>query len=580
MAGSRLIGYFRRNLVWIAISLVVSFALWTIVSTPADPEHTLSFDEVPLRIDGLRQGLTVREVPSVSIRIVGPAIALRDLDKHSLRATVDGSRVGAGQHRLPVRSEVVDPRVRVEMVSPPSVFVLVETASEKNVPIIIRPTGVVPFGYSSGVPTVARDQAVVRGPTTVVDAVDAAVAEIDLSNATTSISELAPLIPVGSELLDATALEMIPEEVRVEVAIAQQLVYKTVPVVPNVTGQVALGYQIVGLMADPASLTLVGQPSALEEVESVQIEQVDVTGASGDMAVKAEVVLESGIGLTRPQSIIVRVLVSPLEGSTTFAVGPRVVEGPPGAVITLDPAQILVTVAGPLPTLGTIGSSDIDVTVNAAELTGDGLVVEPRIRLPATLNLVGFEPQVITLRAASDQVTKTMPVAPVLVGSVADGYQVTGVIVEPSNVTVAGDASILAELISLSTESVDIGDLDASYVGEVNLSEAEGIEVLEGSNVTVSVLIEPIQGSKRFTVPVTVTGLSDRYTSEVRPQDIEVTILGTILELRRIDVGQIAARVDASGLPPGDYSLTVSVDIPANSRLRAIEPREVSVLIT
>ena len=580
MAGSRLIGYFRRNFFWIAISLVVSFALWTIVSTPAEPEHTLSFDEVPLRIDGLRQGLTIRELPSVSIRIVGPAIALRDMDKNSLRASVDGSRVGAGQHRLPVRSEAIDPRVRVEVVSPPTVFVLVETASEKNVPIIIRPVGVVPFGHSSGVPTVDRDQAVVRGPTTVVDAVDAAVAEIDLSNSTTSISELAPLIPIGSELLDASALEMIPQEVRVEVAISQQLVYKTVPVVPNVTGQVALGYQIVGLMADPASLTLVGQPSALEEVESVQIEQVDVTDASGDMAVKAEAVLESGIGLTRPQSIIVRVLVSPLEGSTTFAVGPRVVEGPPGAIITLDPAQILVTVAGPLPTLRTIASSDIDVTVNAAELTREGLVVEPRIKLPATVNLVGFDPQVITLRAASDQITRTMPVAPVLIGSVADGYQVTGVIVEPSNVTVAGETSVLAELRSFSTESVDIGDLDASYVGEVRLTEAEGITVLDGASVTVTVLIEPIQGSKRFTVSVTVAGLSDRYTSEVRPQEIEVTILGTILELRRIDVGQIVARVDASGLPPGDYSLTVSVEVPANSRLRAIEPREVSILIT
>lgn len=580
MAGSRLIGYFRRNVFWIVTSLVVSFFLWTIVSTPAEPEHTLSFDEVPLRIDGLRQGLTIRDVPSVSIRVAGPALALRDLDKHSLRASVDASRIGAGQQRLPVRSEAIDPRVRVETVSPPTVFILIETSSEKNVPIIIRPVGAAPFGYSSGVPTTARDQAVVRGPTTMVDAVDAAVAEIDLSNATTSISELVPLIPIGSELLDASPLEMIPEEVRVEVAIAQQLAYKTVPVVPNVTGQVALGYQIVGLMADPASLTLVGQPSALEKVESVQIEQVDVTDASGDMAVKAEAVLESGIGLTRPQSIIVRVLVSPLEGSTTFTVGPRVVEAPPGAVLSLDPAQILVTVAGPLPTLRTIGASNIDVTVNAAELTNDALVVEPQIELPATLQLIGFEPEVITLRVASDQGSKTMPVAPTLIGSVADGYQVTGVIIEPSNVTVVGEASVLEELNSLSTEPVDIGGLDAAYEGEVNLEMAEGIEVLDGSSVKVRLLIDPVEGSKRFTVSVTVSGLSDTYASDVRPQEIEVTILGTIIELREIDAGQIVARVDASGLPPGDYSLRVTVEVPANTRLRAIEPREVSVLIT
>ena len=562
------------------MSFVVSFALWTIVSTPAEPEHTLSFEEVPLRIDGLRQGFTIRDVPSVSVRIAGPALALRDLDKHGLRVSMDAARVGAGQHRLPVRAEAIDPRVRVETVSPPTVFILVETASEKNVPIIIRPVGAVPFGYSSGVPFTARNQAVVKGPTTAVDAVDAAVAEIDLSNATDSISELATLIPIGAELLDASPLEMIPEEVRVEVAIDQQLAYKTVPVVPNVTGQVALGYQIVGLMADPASLTLVGQPSALEEVESVQIEQVDVTDASGDMAVKAEVVLESGIGLTRPQSIIVRVLVSPLEGSTTFTVGPQVVEAPPGAVLSINPAQILVTVSGPLPTLRTIGSSDIDVTVNAAELTGDSLVVEPEIELPATLRLIAFDPEVITLRVASDRRTKTMPVAPTLIGSVADGYQVTGVIIEPSNVTVVGDASVLDEMNSLSTEPVDIGGLDAGYEGEMNLEVFEGIGVLGSTSVMVRLLIDPVEGSKRFAVPVTVSGLSDRNSSDVRPREVEVTVMGTILELREIDIGQIVARVDASGLPPGEYSLRVTVQVPANTRLRAIEPSEVSVLIT
>lgn len=580
MAGSRVIGYFRRNLFWIVISIVVSFALWTIVSTPAEPEHALSFDEVPLRIDGLRQGFTIRDVPSVSIRIVGPALALRDLDKHSLRASVDASRIGAGQHRLPVGAEAIDPRVRVDVVSPPTVFILVETASEKNVPIIIRPVGAVPFGYSSGVPTTARNQAVVRGPATVVDAVDAAVAEIDLSSATTSVSELVPLTPVGSELLDASALEMIPEEVRVEVAIAQQLAYKTVPVVPNVTGQVALGYQIVGLMTDPASLTLVGQPSTLEQVESVQIERVDVSGASGDMAVQAEAILESGIGLTRPQSIIVRVLVGPIEGSTTFTVGPRVVDAPPGAVLSLNPAQILVTVSGPLPTLRTVESSDIDVTVNAAELTREGLVVEPNVQLPETLRLIGFEPEVVTIRVASDQGTKTIPVTPALIGNVADGYQVTGVIVEPSNVTVVGEISVMNEVNSLSTEPVDIGGLDANRDGEAKLEVPEGIEVVASSIVTVRLLIDPIEGSKRFTVPVSVSGLSERYTWEVQPREIEVTIVGPIVELREIDISEIIARVDASGLPPGDFSLRPTVDIPANVRLRAIEPREVSVLIT
>lgn len=580
MAGSRVIGYFRRNLFWIVISIVVSFALWTIVSTPAEPEHALSFDEVPLRIDGLRQGFTIRDVPSVSIRIVGPALALRDLDKQSLRASVDASRIGAGQHRLPVGAEAIDPRVRIDMVSPPTVFILVETASEKNVPIIIRPVGAVPFGYSSGVPTTARNQAVVKGPATAVDAVEAAVVEIDLSSATTSISELVPLTPIGSELLDASALEMIPEEVRVEVAIAQQLAYKTVPVVPNVTGQVALGYQIVGLMADPASLTLVGQPSTLEQVESVQIEQVDVSGASGDMAVQAEAILESGIGLTRPQSIIVRVLVGPIEGSTTFTVGPRVVDAPPGAVLSLNPAQILVTVSGPLPTLRTVESSDIDVTVNAAELTREGLVVEPNVQLPETLRLIGFEPEVVTIRVASDQGTKTIPVTPALIGNVADGYQVTGVIVEPSNVTVVGEISVLNEVNSLSTEPVDIGGLDANRDGEANLKVPEGIEVVASSIVTVRLLIDPIEGSKRFTVPVSVSGLSERYTWEVQPREIEVTIVGPIVELREIDISEIVVGVDASGLPPGDYSLRPTVDIPANVRLRAIEPREVSVLIT
>ena len=64
---------------------------------------------------------------------------------------------------------------------------------------------------------------------------------------------------------------MVPEAVLVEVPIEQKLSYKTVPVEPKLQGTVGLGYQVVGVTIDPSTVTFVGDPKTLNQLQFVSL---------------------------------------------------------------------------------------------------------------------------------------------------------------------------------------------------------------------------------------------------------------------------------------------------------------------
>ena len=49
-------------------------------------------------------------------------------------------------------------------------------------------------------------------------------------------------------------------------------------------GNVAFGYQIVGLQVDPQTVTVVGDPKVLVDMTVVHTQPVNVEGATGDVA--------------------------------------------------------------------------------------------------------------------------------------------------------------------------------------------------------------------------------------------------------------------------------------------------------
>src|SRR5262249_31160426 len=158
-------------------------------------------------------------------------------------------------------------------------------------------------------------------------------------------------IPESTSGVKIDRVSMTPEAVVVQVPVEQKLSYKTLPVEAKLQGNVALGYQIVGILVDPVTVSLVGDPKTLNEMQTVSTNPVTIDGATSDLQQTTGLALPGTVALARSQSIVVRVLVAMADGSKTIQVSPIVANAMSGLSYSVAPGTVNVTVSGPIPVL-------------------------------------------------------------------------------------------------------------------------------------------------------------------------------------------------------------------------------------
>jgi YbbR domain-containing protein len=106
---------------------------------------------------------------------------------------------------------------------------------------------------------------------------------------------------------------------------------------------------------------------------------------------------------------------------------------------------------------------------------------------------VTLEPQtaVVSLPITSDIASRTLPVFPELTGTPAEGWQVKSITIEPSQVTVTGEALAIKDLPGIKTLPVSLNKLSGSFNRKVNLIIPEGVASVSDRTVLIRVKIAP-----------------------------------------------------------------------------------------
>ena len=400
--------FLQRNLAWMLLALALATALWVVVTTQQNPDVVDVFQAIPVETRNKPEDLVLRnELPTVRVTVAAPRDVWPDLRPAKFQATVDLSRLGPGLQQVPIQIQTVDPRARIEDINPTQALVHLEKVEHKPVPTRAKLTGDLPTGYRHGAARVTPESVVATGPESLVDQLVAVVAEVDLTGLTSSVSQTYRASPqnANSERLDRITLSS--ETLLVELRIDQEKMVKTVPIAPQVTGAVAPGYQPVGFRAEPTAITVEGDPSAVEALGYVQTRPVDLNNATGDVSANAELSLPTGVRLTVPQPIVVRVFVSPVEGSKAVEIAPTIQGLAPGLRTTNSPPAVRLTVTGPMPVLATLGPSQARVVVDAAGLGPGSYQLRPRVEYPSLVRLQSLDPERVDLRIVAVEPTAT-----------------------------------------------------------------------------------------------------------------------------------------------------------------------------
>jgi YbbR domain-containing protein len=297
---------------------------------------------------------------------------------------------------------------------------------------------------------------------------------------------------------------------------------------------------------------------------------------------------------------------------TVDAVDPRiqVLDFEPRAIVlTLDhvgSATVPVkAVLGPIPSSLDIGEPVVDAT--SATVTGPQSVIAKVAEVQATvvvdasgidvnqlvtlvpvdtngnkLDLVDVEPAQARVKVPvfTDRRSKTLPVTPNVIGTPAAGFEIASVTVDPSVVSVLGDANDLAGLDRADTQPISVSGASSQVTQSVPLALPDGVQALGAGTVKVTVTLRPVTGTRTFEAGLVLAGTRPGMDYTLSADHVLVTIGGSLADLDRLSGVSLTLTLDVTGLEPGTHTVNVSANLATGLTLVSASPNPVEVTVS
>ncbi len=260
----------------------------------------------------------------------------------------------------------------------------------------------------------------------------------------------------------------------------------------------------------------------------------------------------------------------------------EIVNLPPNLVIANDlPSSIEVRIFGPRSIIKNIATGNITEVIDLKDATpGKELIhlAPDDFTLPRGLKVLRIKPNILEIDL-QPLLRKTLPVKPVLTNSVADGYQVERVYVEPRETQISGAAEEVSKLKYLELNPINLKDARETIVQEVGIN-LQGLHIsVEGpSKFTVTVFIKPVTGERKIShIPIRLK--EGDYKVSIWPSEVSMKISGEKPSLNKLKIKDLKANLDVSQLKPGTYKLIPKVLLPDGFKLEKIIPQEIKVSV-
>jgi len=197
---------------------------------------------------------------------------------------------------------------------------------------------------------------------------------------------------------------------------------------------------------------------------------------------------------------------------------------------------------------------------------------------------VQIRPEQVQASVEVDPLGRSVPVLIQSVGSPAEGYEVADRAVNPATVLLDGPRDVLGDIVSVSTEPVNIEGASSPSSSPVGLRGLPaGVHVVDPPDGKVVVVIQIQRRGVAQTLTdqtVAVTDLGPGLEAQVNPRSLSVEIFATEETLATLKASEIVPRVSAARLGPGTYRLPLVVSVPAGVQWIRTEPTTVDVTIT
>jgi YbbR domain-containing protein len=277
----------RDNTGLAAVSVVLAFGLWILVTDAENPTRTRVLPiNLPVQAVNVPADVVVdNDLVSVQVRVSVADQVFESLTASDFEATIDIEGLDVGQWDRPVEVRTLTTRggLRVDDVSPANIAVHLAPLVSKDVPVVLDIQGSPPEGYAVSDPS--TDDAAVRvsGSQARVDLVTQAFAAIDVVGHTDTIEQSIRLAARDDHENPIEGVILEPGITSVSVDITQVVYSRPVVVEPVIEGVPADGYEVLSVSARPLTVVVSGDKDFISQVQTIRTESIDIDGENGEV---------------------------------------------------------------------------------------------------------------------------------------------------------------------------------------------------------------------------------------------------------------------------------------------------------
>jgi YbbR domain-containing protein len=370
------LSWFGKHISTLILAFALSLVVWVSAETARDPNQEQLFPRpVNIEIVGLDPSLLIPDdIPTQArINLNAPRSRWTDLitgEQQPIRAWVDLTGLGAGDHSVPVQVSVNYRAVRIVQVTPSEIHLTLEPEVRRVYPVNILVEGEPAIGYQAGELEYSPEEVVVVGAESSVNQVVEVRAQLDLTGAVQSVETVLTLEPLDStgQVVPDVALQ--PNMVNIIQPVTLLGGYRNVIVKPLYSGQLAEGYKLTNITVTPPGVVVFSSNLQLltDLPGFIETEPLDLTEAQDDVEAFLALTVPEGIEVPNEQRVLVQVAISAIESNLAVPLPVEIVGLSRGLAVSVAPSTVDVIFSGPMPVLNAITPTDIRVMVDVSGL--------------------------------------------------------------------------------------------------------------------------------------------------------------------------------------------------------------------
>ena len=368
----------KNKAVAFALSLLVSLGMWLYVVNYISPESEAMFYNIPVVFEGetvltTERNLMVTDISTttVNMKISGNRSDLNKVNSSNIIVKVDLSKIyDPGEtnlvysHSFP--GDVPQGALTVENKFPSTITITTDTKLTKEVPVKVVYSGSASEGFITDTENAVldHDYVTVTGPGSVVELIDHARIDVDLSDRNATISEafVYTLCDKEAQPVDAEQIVTDVGEIYLNLTIHR---FQEVQLLLNVTyggGADATNTQIT---MTPQSIRVSGSEKVLESLEELIVGSVDLSTIEANTTMSFPIVLPEGVtNLSGVSEVSASIVFDDLKTKKFTVNSIEVINVPEGLTYDLMNEALDVTLRGNADLIGKLDANDVSVVVD------------------------------------------------------------------------------------------------------------------------------------------------------------------------------------------------------------------------